>query len=124
MEKLNNYRKRGGTMESFGVFGLVGFIFALIAYTQMQRLAKKVRDISGILKANNLERGIGMDSKAEYLKNYVGQSVKITTYNNELSLSDFKGILESYEEGWVKVKKKNKSRLYKIEDIHFVEVTE
>lgn len=109
-------------MESLSIIGLAGFVFALIAFKQTQRLSKKMRDMHSILKANNLEGEMEMGSKAEHIKNYIGQNVRIFTYHNELALTDFKGTLESYEDGWVKVRRKNKIRLYKIEDIYFVEV--
>ena len=111
-------------MASFGIFGLIGFILVLFVYFDVRTLRKKILKMQAILKLNTIKGGNEMENNVDFLKTYIERNIKIFTYESSTSMPVFTGILVSCEDGWLKVRYKNKIRFFKISDVSSIEVME
>ncbi len=101
-------------MDTFGVFGLMGFVMAIFALEQVKRLER-------ILRENNIRPG-GTGSLGGQLRAKVGKTVDITLYESGGSTTTSCKVLDVDEE-WARVlrnerNKTQRERLTRLADVN------
>lgn len=100
-------------MESMGVFGLMGFVMAILALERVKRLERTLRE-------NNIRSGAVGDLGIR-LKDRVGETVTITLYGSEGSTTTVCRVVDADEE-WARVvrnegKKSQRELLIRLSDV-------
>ena len=100
-------------MDTFDVFGLMGFVMALIVLDRVKRLERTLRE-------NNIRPG-GMGTRNVRLRDKIGKTVDITLDEGEGSTTTACKVLDADEE-WVHVirnegKKNQRELLLRLSDV-------
>lgn len=100
-------------MESFGAFGLMGFVMAILALERVRRLERTLRE-------NHIRPG-GAGDLGGQLRARVGQTVNIALYESEGSTTTVCRVLDADEE-WARVirnegKKNQRELLIRLSDV-------
>ena len=100
-------------MESFGIFGIMGFVMALIVLERVKRLERTLRE-------NDIRPG-GRGPLGAGLRDKIGKTVDVTLYEGEGSTTTSCRILDADEE-WARVirnegKKNQRELLIRLGDV-------
>ena len=100
-------------MDSFSVFGLMGFVMAIFALERVKRLERTLRE-------NNIRPG-GTGSPGAQLRDKVGRTVSLTLYEGGEGVTTSCKILDVDEE-WLHVirnegKKNQRELLIRLSDV-------
>lgn len=100
-------------MESMGIFGLMGFVMAILALERVKRLERTLRE-------NNIRSGAAEDLGPR-LRDRVGETVTITLYGSEGSTTTVCRVVDADEE-WAQVvrnegKKSQRELLIRLSDV-------
>jgi len=108
-------------VEAFSIFGLMGFIMAIVVMTQVSTCERKIRETQDSVRRldKKIPKGENdLEDMGKYVTNFIGENCEIYTYDDQLH----KGTLVSVESGWVHLQDQKASILIKTEDISCIKI--